>query len=345
MGAEKSPAARGQRAIHEPIRALLMAVGCSFGGPGDHIQGMSDSVQSRMPAAVFDRRILRLRRGRVAPALPGFDFLIREAALRLLERLGDVRRQFPLALELGCHTGQLAVALRDNAQVGQLIQADLAYDMVCHAPGPRLVADEEALPFRPACLDLVISCFSLHWVNDLPGTLAQIRYALKPDGLFLAIMPGGTTLLELREALMRAELETTGGAGPRVSPFVDVRDAGMLLQRAGFALPVADAETVTVTYDHPLKLMAELRRMGEASALVQRGRALDRAALWRACEIYRELFGDSADRIPATFQLLTLSGWAPDPSQPQPVRRGSGQVNLAEALGVPVEVLEGRAKR
>jgi NADH dehydrogenase [ubiquinone] 1 alpha subcomplex assembly factor 5 len=323
---------------------LLTAGGCSFGGSGDHIQGMTEPVQSRMQA-VFDRRLLRRRRRRMAPVLPGFDFLIRESALRLVERLGDVRRQFPLALELGCHTGQLAAALRGNAQVGRLIQADLAYDMVRHAPGPRLVADEEALPFGPGCLDLVTSCFSLHWVNDLPGTLAQIRYALKPDGLFLAIMPGGATLFELREALTRAELEVAGGAGPRVSPFVDVRDAGMLLQRAGFALPVADIETVTVTYDHPLKLMAELRGMGEASALVQRGRALDRTTLGRACEIYKELFSDGAQRIPATFQLLTLSGWAPDPSQPQPIRRGSGQVNLAEALGVPVEVPEGKAKR
>jgi NADH dehydrogenase [ubiquinone] 1 alpha subcomplex assembly factor 5 len=323
----------------------MTAAGGSFGGSGDHIHGVTESVQSRMQAAVFDRRLLRLRRGRMAPALHAFDFLIRESALRLVERLGDVRRQFPLALELGCHTGQLAAVLRGNAQVGRLIQADLSYDMVRRAPGPRLVVNEEALPFGPGCLDLVISGFSLHWVNDLPGTLAQIRYALKPDGLFLAIMPGGTTLFELREALTRAELEIAGGAGPRVSPFVDVRDAGMLLQRAGFALPVADLETITVTYDHPLKLMAELRGMAEANALVQRGRGLDRTRLWRACEIYRELFGDGANRIPATFQLLALSGWAPDPSQPQPIRRGSGQVNLAEALGVPLEVLEGKAKR
>ena len=298
-----------------------------------------------MQPAVFDRGLLRLRRGRVAPALHGFDFLIREAALRLVERLGDVRRAFPLAVELGCHTGQLAAALRGHAQVGQLIQADLSYDLVRRAQGPRLVADEEALPFGPGSLDLVISCFSLHWVNDLPGTLAQVRYALKPDGLFLAIMPGGTTLVELRESLLRAELEVAGGAGPRVSPFVDVRDAGMLLQRAGFALPVVDVDTVTVTYEHPLKLMAELRGMGETNALVERGRALDRTTLWRACAIYEELFGDDASRIPATFQLLTLSGWAPDPGQPQPIRRGSAQVNLAEALGVPVEVLAGKDKR
>jgi NADH dehydrogenase [ubiquinone] 1 alpha subcomplex assembly factor 5 len=306
---------------------------------------MAESVQGRMHPVLFDRRVLRMRRARVAPALSGFDFLIREAAVRLLERLGDVRRAFPLALELGCHTGQLAAALRGSGQIGQLIQADLSHGMVRQADGARIVADEEALPFGPASLDLVVSCFSLHWVNDLPGTLAQVRHVLKPDGLFLAIMPGGTTLFELREAIMRAELEIAGGAGLRVSPFVDVRDAGMLLQRAGLALPVVDLDTVTVTYDHPLKLIAELRAMGEANALAQRGRALVRTTLGRACEIYRELFGDPAQRIPATFQLLTLSAWAPDPSQPQPIRRGSGLVNLAEALSVPAEASEGKVKR
>jgi NADH dehydrogenase [ubiquinone] 1 alpha subcomplex assembly factor 5 len=305
---------------------------------------MTESVQGIQPA-VFDRRLLRRRRERVAPALDGCDFLIREAALRLVERLGDVRRAFPLALELGCHTGQLAAALHGSAQVGRLIQADLAHAMVRQTPGERLVADEEALPFGQGRLDLVLSCFSLHWVNDLPGVLAQIRYALKPDGLFLGIMPGGTTLFELREALMRAELEITGGAGPRVSPFLDVRDAGMLLQRAGFALPVVEADTITVTYDHPLNLIAELRGMGETNALAPPGRGLGRSTLSLACEIYRQLFGGADGRIPATFQLLTLSGWAPDPSQPQPIRRGSGQVHLAEALGVAPEVLEGKARR
>jgi SAM-dependent methyltransferase len=306
---------------------------------------MAESVQGRMQGVLFDRRVLRMRRDRVAPALSGVDFLVREAAVRLVERLGDVRRAFPRALELGCHTGQLAAALRGTVQIGQLIQADLSDRMVRQANGARVVADEEALPFGPACLDLVVSCFSLHWVNDLPGTLAQVRHVLKPDGLFLAIMPGGTTLFELREALMRAELEIAGGAGPRVSPFVDVRDAGMLLQRAGLALPVVDVDTVTVTYDHPLRLIAELRAMGEANALVQRGRALDRTTLGRACAIYRELFGDRAQRIPATFQLLTLSAWAPDPGQPQPIRRGSARIDLAEALRVPAATQQGKLER
>ena len=272
--------------------------------------------------------------------------MIREVATRLAERLGDVRRRFPLALELGCHTGQLAAALGAEPPIGRLIQADLALAMVRADPGPRLVVDEELLPFAPARFDLALSCLSLHWVNDLPGTLAQIGSALKPDGLLLAALFGGTTLRELREALLRAELELDGGAGPRVSPFVDLRDAGALLQRAGFALPIVDLETIVVTYGHPLKLMQELRRMGEANALLDRQRRpLRRSTLVRACEIYQDLFADAAGRVPATFQILMLSGWRPGSDQPQPLRRGSGQTNLARALGVSLEVLEGKAKR
>ena len=296
--------------------------------------------------AIFDRALVRQRRERAAPGLAAVDFLIREVAARLAERLADVRRRFPLALELGCHTGQLAAALGADAPIGRLVQADLGSAMVRRAPGLAVVADEELLPFGAGRFDLVLSCLSLHWVNDLPGTLAQIGHALKPDGLFLAAFPGGTTLPELREALLRAELELDGGASLRVSPFVDLRGAGALLQRAGFALPIVDAETIAVTYDHPLRLLQELRAMGEANALADRPRRpLRRATLQRACEIYRERFGDARGRVPATFQILMLSGWKPDPDQPQALRRGSGQVNLAQALGVPVEVLEGKAKR
>jgi NADH dehydrogenase [ubiquinone] 1 alpha subcomplex assembly factor 5 len=306
---------------------------------------MSEREQSA-GSAIFDRRMLRRRRERAAPGFDAVDFLVREVALRLAERLNDVRRRFPLALELGCHTGQLAAALGVAAPVERLVQADLASAMVRRASGTRVVADEELLPFGAGRFDLVLSCFSLHWVNDLPGALAQIAHALKPDGLFLAALAGGTTLVELREALLRAELELEGGGALRVSPFVEVRDAGGLLQRAGLALPIADVETIRVTYDDPLKLISEVRRMGEANALVgEHRRPLRRGTLLRACEIYRELFGDAAGRVPATFQILMLSGWKPAPDQPQPLRRGSGQVNLARALGVPVEVLEGKRSR
>jgi SAM-dependent methyltransferase len=305
---------------------------------------MATTVQS-VRASVFDRSALRRQRDRTAAHIDAYDFLIREVAERLLERLCDVRRSFPLALELGCHTGQLARALRDRTPIDRLIQTDLSPEMARRSDGLRLVVDEEALPFGAETFDLILSCFSLHWVNDLPGTLAQVRHALKPDGLLLAAMPGGTTLYELREALMRAELELDGGAGLRVSPFVDVRDAGSLLQRAGLAMPLVDVETITVTYDNPLKLMQELRGMGEANALTERERRpLRRATLLRAAEIYHELFADTRGRVPATFQILMLSAWKPAPTQPQPLRRGSGQMNLAKALGVPVEVLEGKAK-
>jgi NADH dehydrogenase [ubiquinone] 1 alpha subcomplex assembly factor 5 len=297
---------------------------------------MAETVQSGDRATVFDRSALRRQRERTAPHLDGYDFLIREVAERLRERLGDVRRAFPLALELGCHTGQLGHVLRDRKAIGRLIQTDLSLAMAQRADGLRLVADEEALPFGAEVFDLVLSCFSLHWINDLPGTLAQARYALKPDGLFLAAMPGGTTLHELREAVMRAEIELEGGAGLRVSPFVDLRDAGSLLQRAGLAMPLVDVETITVTYEHPLKLMQELRGMGEANALTERARRpLRRSTLLRAAEIYHELFADVRGRIPATFEILMLSAWKPDPGQPQPIRRGSGRVGLAEALEVP----------
>lgn len=270
------------------------------------------------------------------------DFLFDEVAARLVERLEDVRRSFPLALELGCHTGQLAAALGRYSGMERLVQSDLSPEMVRRAGGARLVADEEALPFGPDVFDLVLSCCSLHWVNDLPGTLVQIRHALKPDGLFLAALPGGNTLFELREVLLQAEAERTGGAAARLSPFLDVRDAGMLLQRAGFALPVVDVEPITVTYEHPLKLIRELRAMGEANALAERGQQpLGRATVARAAELYAARFGDGRGRIPATFQIIVLTAWKPHESQPQPKRRGSGQVNLARAMGVPVEILEG----
>ena len=299
----------------------------------------------RQAPAVFDRAALRRQRDRTAPFLEHNDFLIREVAERLAERLGDVRRAFPMALELGCHSGQLARALQGRGAIDHLIQADLSPAMIRRAHGLRIAADEELLPFGANSFDLILSCFSLHWVNDLPGTLVQICHALKPDGMFLAAMAGGTTLFELRESLMRTELELEGGAAPRVSPFVDLRDSGSLLQRAGLALPITDVETITVTYDHPLKLMQELRAMGEANALSERDRRpLRRAILMRAAEIYYELFADGRGRIPATFQILMLSAWKPAPSQPKPLQRGSGQVSLAKAFGVSPEVLEGKSK-
>ncbi len=282
----------------------------------------------------FDRTLVRRRRDRAAAGFRAHDFLVTEAAQRLGERLDDVRRDFPLALDLGCHTGQLGHALGSRGKIGRMVQCDLSPEMARRAGGLCLAADEEALPFPRASFDLVVSALGLHWVNDLPGTLLQIRHVLKPDGLFLAAMLGGQTLHELRRAWLMAEAAGEGGAGPRVAPFVRLQDAAGLLQRAGFALPVADAERLTVTYDDPLKLMRELRGMGESNALTERRRQpTRRGTLMDAAAQYRSLYGGGDGRVPATFEIIHLCGWAPDVSQQQPLRPGSAGARLADALG------------
>jgi NADH dehydrogenase [ubiquinone] 1 alpha subcomplex assembly factor 5 len=281
---------------------------------------------------VFDRAQLRRQRRRAAAGFAGHDFLFRELALRLLDRLADIRREFPLAVDLSPQAGFLE-ALRQQAdpRLGGIRH------MIAAAPGMAgaadIVCDEEALPFARASLDLVLSCMGLHWVNDLPGALLQIRDALKEDGLFLGVLLGGETLSELRQCLMEAELAETGGASPRISPMVGLRDAAGLLQRAGFALPVADAETLSVTYPDALALMRELRGMGEGNALAARARRpIGRRVVGRAAALYAERFGAAGGRVVATFQAIFLTGWAPAASQQQPARRGSGEVNLAEFL-------------
>jgi SAM-dependent methyltransferase len=196
-----------------------------------------------------------------------------------------------------------------------------------------VLADEEALPFAEASLDLAVSALALQWVNDLPGTLAQIRRALRPDGLFLAALLGGDTLTELRQAFAAAETETDGGLSPRVAPFGDVRELGGLLQRAGLALPVADVDRVTVRYASPFDLMRDLRGMGATNALIERRRVpLKRATLLRMAEIYADRFSDPDRRLRATFDIVWLSGWAPHESQQQPLRPGSAKSRLADAL-------------
>ncbi|MEX0840305.1 MAG: methyltransferase domain-containing protein [Parvibaculum sp.] len=290
------------------------------------------------PIRVFDRPAHARRRARAAAGFAGHDFLVRRASIDIAERLAGINRDFALALDLGCHQGALAAALADTAGMAgkpdMLISADIAPAMLAHAPGPRVAADEEALPFRDASLDLAVSVLSLHWVNDLPGALIQIRRALKPDGLFMAALFGGDTLTELRQSLAEAEIECEGGLSPRVSPFVDIRDMGSLMQRAGFALPVVDADRVTVRYADPMRLMAELRGMGESNALSERRRGpMRRATLMRTGEIYREKFGLADGRVPATFEIVTATGWAPHESQQKPLRPGSAETRLAEALG------------
>ena len=282
---------------------------------------------------VFDRRSVRLHRDRAAKTLPDHDFLLREVGERLLDRLDDVRRRFPLALDFGCHRGELAAMLAGRGGIETLVQCDLSEAMVRAAPGLRAVADEEALPFATGCFDLVVSAMSLHWVNDLPGALVQLRRILRPDGLLLAALLGGETLKELRRALADAEIAREGGLSPRVSPFADVRDIGNLLQRAGFALPVVDSDTLTVSYGDPLALLADLRGMGESNAVWQRRKtATRRATLVDALGRYREEHAGGDGRIPATFQVVFAVAWAPDETQPQPLRPGSALARLADAL-------------
>jgi NADH dehydrogenase [ubiquinone] 1 alpha subcomplex assembly factor 5 len=290
---------------------------------------------------IFDRALLAERRRRAAAAARQHDFLLARVAEDLAERLAIVRRRFPLAANVGAHHGVLSRRIRGMAGIERIVDVDAAAELLAGAPDLRVVADEEALPFADASLDLVVSALSLQLVNDLPGALIQIRRALKPDGLLLAALLGGATLQELREAWLAAESEVSGGASPRVAPFADVRDLGALLQRAGLALPVVDSQTLTVTYSDPLALMRELKGMGASNVLAARRRApVTRRLLLRAAEIYAERFAAADGRVPATFEILTLTAWAPDPSQPQPLRPGSATARLADALGVP----EGKLK-
>lgn len=285
---------------------------------------------------VFDRPAVRVHRDRAADTIARHDFLLREISHRLIERLEDVKRDFAIALDLGCHTGTLGGALSGTGKVGSRVSCDLSPAMVKRADGHRIAADEEALPFKSGTFDLIVSLLGLHWINDLPGTLLQIRSALKPDGLFLGAMLGGQTLKELRHALAEAEIAGEGGLSPRISPFADVRDAGNLLQRAGFALPVVDTETLTVMYSDPLTLMTDLRGMGETNATIERRKSFTRrATLLDGLARYRDAFGHADGTVPATFQVVYLSGWSPHESQPRPLRRGSARTRLADALGNP----------
>jgi SAM-dependent methyltransferase len=288
------------------------------------------------PPLLFDRTLHRRRLDRAASAYA--SFLKARAADDAAWRLSAILRKFPLAVDLGARDGAFRVALLESDardQVETLIEADLSLAMLSGRDGPRVVADEERLPFRDESLDLVVSLLSLHWTNDLVGALVQIQRALKPDGLFIGAFLGGATLTELRQSLLEAEDEVTGGAGPRVSPFADGYDAAGLLQRAGFALPVSDVDRVTVRYDHPLKLMADLRAMGETNVLLDRSRRpLSRRILARAFEIYAERFADPDGRLPASFEIISATGWAPHPDQQKPLKPGSAKASLAEALGV-----------
>jgi len=282
---------------------------------------------------IFDRMLLRARRRRATAAGPE-TFLLDRVASDLAERLTAVLRRFDLVLDLGAPGDAVGGALAGLPSIGTVISADTVLPGRA-ANAPRfVVADEEKLPFGAAAFDLVVSALSLQFVNDLPGALVQIRRVLKPDGLFVGALAGGDTLTELRQAFAAAESEIEGGISPRVAPFADLRDLGALLQRAGFALPVTDVDRIIVRYDSAFALMRDLRRMGATNTLLDRRRTpLRRATLMRVAEIYAERFADADGRLRATFEIVWLLGWAPHPSQQQPLKPGSAQARLADALG------------
>jgi SAM-dependent methyltransferase len=274
------------------------------------------------PPILFDRARLRKRRTRAAASFLQHDFLWHEAAARTEDTLSYINRRFPRVLAFGGH--------------GLNLPATSALTHAALAPmgiSPQVIADEEWLPFADNSFDAVISLLTLQWVNDIPGVLAQMQRVLKPDGLFFAILLGGETLRELRSIFASVEASRSGGISPRVAPFMDVRDGGALLQRAGFALPVADSETLSISYESLFTLMADLRGAGEINMLrsqvqhfTPRGFFADAAALYAAQH------GDAEGRIPATVEFITLTGWKPSENQQQPAKRGSGTISLKDAL-------------
>jgi NADH dehydrogenase [ubiquinone] 1 alpha subcomplex assembly factor 5 len=285
---------------------------------------------------IFDIAQLQRLRARAAASAGSHDFLLRRVADDIAERLDAVQRQFAVVLDLGSHHGVIGRRLAERAGISSVISLDPCPGMLAQCAEPKILADPQALPFAEGQFDLVVSGLSLHLVNDLPGTLVQIRRVLKPDGLFIGALLGGATLTELRQAFVAAEAEVDGGASPRVAPFADVRDLGSLLQRAGFALPVVDADVVTVAYATPLHLMREIKAMGASNMLAERRRVpLKRATLLRAAAIYAERFSRPDGRATATFEIITLTGWCPHASQQKPLRPGSATARLADVLGVP----------
>lgn len=284
---------------------------------------------------LFDRALLARRLKRAAASFAQAAFLKERVSEDMLDTLAAINRSFAVALDLGARGGVFGRMLQDSPvanKVGCLIEADLAADML---PKGGVVLDDEALPFGDDSLNLIVSGLSLHTVNDLPGALVQILRALTPDGLFVGALFGGETLKELRACLMEAEIELRGGYGPRIAPFAESPDLIDLMKRIGFAMPVVDCDRVSVSYEHPLRLLADLRRMGETNVLMERPRkGLNKAILTRMCELYIERFSDAEGRVTATFEIVTLSGWKPHESQQKPLRPGSAKMRLADALGV-----------
>ena len=247
---------------------------------------------------IFNPKRVHQHRLRAASTFAQSDFLYREGAQRLVDRIADIKRVFPAALDLAAYCGLLAPYIQGVNGITQVTS---------HAVG------EEFLPFPPESFDIVCSPFSLHWINDLPGILIQINRLLKPGGLFTAMLPGGETLKELRASFEQAELAQMGGISPHISPFVDTRDAAGLLQRAGFSMPVADSELINIHYEHPMKLLEDLRNTGETNALITSSKTFMRRSVFHgAMEYYQQHFSNESKRVNATFEIVTMTGWKAD---------------------------------
>jgi SAM-dependent methyltransferase len=288
---------------------------------------MKEPMQNQ-PPLIFDRHALKLHRERARKHFAAHSFLHQRIVDDLVDRLETIKRSFEHGVAVGPGASLLPAALTKPCNVQHLQVSDPVNSSVND-----LDVDEAELPFAPASLDLYISLMSLHLINDLPGTLMQIRQALKPDGLFIGVLPGEETLTELKQALYKAEAEISGGVSPRVIPFAAIKDLGGLLQRAGFALPVADIDSVKVHYRSPFTLLQDLRGMGETNILANRHKkTLRRDVLTRAMQIYVDDFSDQDQKATATFDLITITGWAPHESQQKPLAPGSAKASMKEAV-------------
>ncbi len=276
---------------------------------------------------IFDRHAVRLHRDRAAAGVSSVSDILSDAADRLLDRLDDVTRSFSRALDVG---GRGVVAPRLQARGIDTVSCDLSAAMAGGQAGLAVAADEEWLPFAPGSFDLVVANLSLHWTNDLPGALIQLRTALHPDGLLLASLPILPSLAPLRAALLEAEAALTGGASPRVSPFPELRDCASLLQRAGYALPVVDADEIVLSYGDPFALLRDLRAAGEGNAVRLRDRRIPTRALFAAALARLPVEADG--RIVMPLRLAMMTGWAPSPDQPKPLKPGQFSVSLEDAL-------------